>query len=107
MGWKTIFFVAMLIAGAIGYYLWGKVEQAPPEDTLPGYTNALKNDLQKAQAVAGTENLRQVQEAVHKYRGDKGSNPSTLQDLVPDYLDHVPGGLQYDSSTGTVSVAGQ
>ncbi len=107
MGWKAIFVIAMAIAGAIGYYLWGKVEQAPPEDTLPGYTNALKNDELKAQAAAGAANLQTVQEAVNKYRGMKGSNPSTLQDLVPDYLDHVPGGLQYDSSTGTVSVAGQ
>lgn len=106
MGWKTIFVLALLIAGGIGYYLWGTIKQAPESATLPGYTNALKNDEIKAQAAAATSNVQTVQEAVNKYRGMKGSNPSALQDLVPDYLDHIPGGLQYDASTGTVS-AGQ
>lgn len=103
MGWKTVFIVALLIVGAIGYFLWGKVQEAPPEATLPGYTNALKNDELKAQTAASTANVLTVQEAVNKYREMKNSNPSSLQDLVPEYLDHIPGGLQYDASTGTVS----
>ena len=105
MDWKVIFLVALLIVGGVGYYLWGKVEQAPPEATLPGYTNALKNDEIKAQAAAATANIGIVQEAVHKYHSMKGSLPATLQDLVPEYIDHIPGGLQYDAATGTVSVA--
>ncbi|SRR5579871_4788460 len=103
MGWKTVFVLALLIVGAIGYYLWGVVEEAPKEATLPGYTNALKNDELKAQAAAATANVQTVQEAVNKFRTMKNTNPATLQELVPEYLDHIPGGLQYDASTGTVS----
>jgi hypothetical protein len=105
MGWKTLFFLALLIAGGIGYFLWGKVEQAPPAATLPGYVNALKNDELKAQSVAAGANLEGVRSAVEKYKADRGSLPSSLQDLVPQYLDHVPGGLQYDPATGNVSAA--
>lgn len=105
MGWKSLFVFLLLLIGGIAYFLWNKVEEAPPQATLPGYANALKNDLTKAQNVAGAANLDTVKSAVEKYRSDKGSLPSSLQDLVPAYLDHVPGGIQYDSSTGTVSVA--
>jgi hypothetical protein len=55
--------------------------------------------------VASSVNHSSVDEAIRKYKSDKGNLPASLQDLVPDYLDHVPGGLQYDSSTGTVSPA--
>lgn len=103
MGWKSIFVVALLVVGAIGYFLWGKVQEAPPEATLPGYTNALKNDELKAQAAAASTNVLLVQEAVNKYKSQKESNPASLQQLVPEYIDHIPGGLQYDPSTGTVS----
>jgi hypothetical protein len=103
MGWKTVFVLALLIAGGIGYFLWGTIQEAPKEATLPGYTNALKNDEQKAQAVASEANLKLITEAVGKYHSQKGSYPNSLQDLVPDFLDHVPGGFNYDSSTGTVS----
>ncbi len=105
MSWKAVFVVALLIVGAIGYYLWGKVEEAPKEATLPGYTNALKNDEARAQAAAAGAQLDVVKSAVEKYKSDKGTPPPTLQDLVPNYIDHIPGGLQYDASSGTVSVA--
>ena len=75
MGWKTVFLIALLIVGAIGYYLWGKVQEAPPEATLPGYTNALKNDEAKAQAAAAGAQLDVVKSAVEKYRSDKGTPP--------------------------------
>lgn len=104
MDWKAIFFLALLIAGGVGYYLWNKVEQAPPEATLPGYTNALKNDEAKAQAVAAGANLDLVRTAVEKYKSMKGGNPATLQDLVPEYIDHIPGGIGYDPASGSVSV---
>jgi len=42
---------------------------------------------------------------VEKYKGDKGTLPASLQDLVPNYIDHIPGGLQYDPGTGKVTVA--
>ena len=105
MGWKAIFLLALLVAGAIGYYLWEKVEQAPPEATLPGYTNALKNDEIKAQAAAAGAQLDVVKSGVEKYHSDKGSFPAALQDLVPNYIDHIPGGITYDPATGNVSVA--
>ena len=105
MGWKSLFVFLLLLIAGIAYYLWNVLKEAPQDATPTGYTNALKNDLTKAQNVAGAANLDTVKSAVEKYRSDKGSLPSSLQDLVPNYLDHVPGGLQYDSSTGTVSVA--
>lgn len=104
MGWKSIFVVALLIVGGIGYYLWSKVEEAPKEATLPGYTNALKNDEAKAQAAAAGANLDSVRSAVEKYKSMKGSNPTALQDLVPEYIDHIPGGIGYDPASGSVSV---
>ena len=100
-----VIFLALLLLGGLGYYLWGKVEQAPKEATLPGYTNALKADEQKAKAAAATANLASVQEAVNKYHAEKGVYPSSLQDLAPAFIDHIPEGLQYDASTGAVSVA--
>jgi hypothetical protein len=105
MSWKAIFVIALLIVGGIGYYLWGKIEEAPKEATLPGYTNALKNDEAKAQAAAAGAQLDVVKSAVEKYRSDKGSLPATLQDLVPNYIDHIPGGIAYDPATGSVTVA--
>ncbi len=105
MSWKVVFLLALMIVGAIGYFLWGKVEQAPPEATLPGYTNALKNDEMKAQAVVAGTQLDSVKSAVEKYKSDKESFPPSLQDLVPNYIDHIPGGIAYDPSTGIVSVA--
>jgi hypothetical protein len=105
MSWKAVFLLALFVVGAIGYFLWGKIEQAPPEATLPGYTNALKNDELKAQAAVAGAQLEGVKSAVEKYRSDKGSLPPTLQDLVPNYIDHIPGGITYDPSSGNVSVA--
>ncbi len=102
---KLIFFAVILIAGGIGYYLWNQVPDTPKEQTLGGYTHALQNDEAKAKAVVGAANLENVQGAVHKFRADKGSLPADLQELVPNYIDHIPGGLQYDASTGTVSAA--
>lgn len=100
-----VIFLAVILLGGLGYYLWGKVEEAPKEATLPGYTNALKADEQKAKAAAATANLGAVQEAVNKFHAEKGVYPSSLQELAPSYIDHIPDGLQYDASTGAVSVA--
>ena len=102
---KLFFLLVVLILGGIGYYLWTTVASAPKEATLPGYTNALKNDEDKARAVMAGANTESVQGAVEKYKGDKGTLPASLQDLVPNYIDHIPGGLQYDPGTGKVSVA--
>ncbi len=101
----TKLFILLLIAivGGIGYYLWTVVASVPKEATLPGYTNALQRDEQRAQAVAGHANLELVQQAVNSYKSQKGVAPTTLQDLVPDFIDHIPGGVQYDATTGTVS----
>jgi Tfp pilus assembly protein PilE len=100
-----VIFLALLLLGGLGYYLWGKIGEAPKEATLPGYTNALKADEQKAKAAAATANLGAVQEAINKYHAEKGTYPSSLQDLAPTYIDHIPDGLQYDANTGAVSVA--
>ncbi len=100
---KLFLILLVLVLAGVGWYLWTIVAEAPKEATLPGYTNALKNDEQKAQRVAGAANAENVQGAVEKYRSMKGSNPSSLQDLVPDYIDHIPGGILYDPATGKVS----
>jgi len=100
---KLFILLVIVVVGGIGYYLWTVVESAPKEATLPGYANALQRDEQRAQAVAGHANIEIVQQAVNSYKSQKGAPPATLQDLVPDFIDHIPGGVQYDPATGTVS----
>ena len=100
---KFFILLVILVLGGIGYYLWNTIQKAPKEATLPGYVNTLQRDEQKAQAVAGHANVEIVQQAVNAYKNQKGTAPTTLQDLVPDFIDHIPGGVQYDAATGTVS----
>jgi len=100
---KLFILLVILVLGGIGYYLWDTMQKAPKEATLPGYVNTLHNDELKAQAVAGHANVEIVQQAVNSYKNQKGTAPAALQDLVPDFIDHIPGGVQYDASTGTVS----
>jgi predicted negative regulator of RcsB-dependent stress response len=103
MSWKFIFVVVLAIGGAVGYYLWHQTPETPKEQTLSGYTQALQTDQKKAREATSAANVTDVQGAVEKYRADKGSLPASLQDLVPDYLDHVPGGIGYDPASGAVS----
>jgi len=105
MTWKIIFLIVAAVGGAVGYYLWKQVPETPKDQTLSGYTQNLQRSEQKAKEAVSTANLQDVQGAVEKYKTDKGAFPPTLQDLVPQYLDHVPGGFQYDPATGAVSVA--
>jgi hypothetical protein len=105
MNSKLIWLLVLVVAGAGGYYLWNQIPDTPKSQTLGGYVNTLQTDELKAKAVAASTNVGSVQEAVHKYKIDKGALPNSLQDLVPDFLDHVPGGLQYDPATGVVSAA--
>ncbi len=103
MSWKMIIAVVVVIGGAVGYYLWTQVPETPKDATLTGYTQGLKQSEQKAQAVASFSNVQLVQEAIEKYKSMKGSNPPVLQDLVPEYIDHIPGGVGYDPASGTAS----
>jgi hypothetical protein len=105
MSGKLILLLVVLVVGGGGYYLMNQAPAVPKDATLDGYAHSLQNDEAKARAAAATMNIQAVEEAVRKYRTMKGSNPATLQDLVPEYIDHIPGGFQYDASTGTVSVA--
>ena len=103
MSWKFILVVVILIGGGIGYYLWNQVPETPKDATLTGYTQNLQRDEQKARAAVSTDNVQQVQQAIEKYKTMKGSNPASLQDLVPEYIDHIPGGVTYDAASGTAS----
>jgi hypothetical protein len=105
MNFKFALLLMVLISGGIGYYLWNKIPDTPKEATLPGYTKTLQQYEQKAGNTAATANLASVREAVNKYHSEKDAWPASLQDLAPTYIDHIPGGLQYDPATGTVSVA--
>ena len=105
MSWKFILIVVALIGGSIGYYLWHQVPDTPKEQTPAGYIQNLQRSEQKAKDAVSTANLQDVQNAVEKYKTEKGAFPPSLQDLVPQFLDHVPGGFQYDPATGVVSVA--
>ena len=105
MNSKLIWLLVLLVVSGGVYYLWKQIPDTPKNQTLGGYTQTLHNDEVRAQAVASSTNVVSVQQAVNKYRADKGSLPASLQDLTPDFLDHVPGGVQYDASTGTVSAA--
>jgi hypothetical protein len=100
---KLIFVVALLIVGGVGYLLWSKIEEAPKEATYDAYTKRVVAQEQKAKDVASSTNVDLVHDAVEKYKSMKGGNPATLQDLVPEYLDHIPGGVGYDPASGAVS----
>jgi hypothetical protein len=102
---KLFWLLLLVLLGGVGYYIWSQIPDTPKDQTLGGYAENLHADEQRAQAVASSVNHSSVDEAIRKYKSDKGNLPASLQDLIPDYLDHVPGGLQYDSSTGTVSPA--
>lgn len=102
---KIFWLLLVVLLGGVGYYIWLQIPDTPKSQTLGGYVENLHADEKRAQAVAVSVNLSEIQRAVEKYKGDKGNLPASLQDLVPDYMDHVPGGLQYDSSTGAVSPA--
>ena len=105
MNSKLFWVLLLLLVGGVAYYLWNQIPDTPKNQTLVGYTQTLHNDELKAQAVASNTNVSSVQQSVNKFKAEKGSLPGSLQDLVPDFLDHVPGGLQYDPATGTVSAA--
>jgi hypothetical protein len=105
MNSKLIWLLAFLAVGGLGYYLWNQIPDTPKSQTLGGYSQTLHDSEMRAKVAASSANSVEVQQAVNKYKTDKGSLPASLQDLVPDYLDHVPGGFQYDAATGTVSAA--
>ncbi len=100
---KVLFVVVVVVIGGIGYYMWQTIETAPQDATLPGYTQSLKNDEDKARQVMGHANVDTVRAAITNYKSQKGTLPASLQDLVPDFIDHIPGGVQYDPATGNVS----
>ena len=102
---KLFWLLLIVLLGGVGYYIWSQIPDTPKSQTLGGYVENLHADEQRAQAVASSVNLSEIKRAVEKYKADKGALPASLQDLVPDYMDHVPGGLQYDSATGAVSPA--
>jgi type VI protein secretion system component VasK len=102
---KFIVVVALLIGGGIFYYLWNKEPGNRKDTSLDKYMDRTIAAEQKASAVLSADRLRSVQSAVDRYRVDHGSPPAALQDLVPQYLAHVPGGLEYDPVSGTVGAA--
>lgn len=103
---KFIVVVALLIGGGIFYYLWNKEPGERKDTSLDKYMDRTLAAERKASAVLTADRLRNIQSAVDRYRVDHaGSPPPSLQDLVPQYLAHVPGGLQYDPASGTVSAA--
>lgn len=102
---KLILFAVLLAGASVGYLLWTSQTTTPAPSAFTNYTQGLQDSEQKAQAAASGANLDNVRSAVEKYKSEKGGWPSTLRDLVPDYLDHVPDGLQYDPATGSVSAA--
>jgi len=104
MSWKFILVVVLLVGGGVGYYLFNQEPPKPPEpDPM---TERLHRYQDKAQVAVSADRVKDVQAAIERYKVSKEANPPSLQDLVPQYLDHVPGGLQYDPATGIVS-AGQ
>ena len=73
---------------------------------IPNFANARRN----AATNACKANLRQLQGAVITYSVEKGSNPTALSDLQPDYMKTVPNcpgnasrAYTYDAGTGDVT----
>mgnify|MGYP003699977431 CR=1 FL=1 len=53
---------------------------------VPRVTTSLSN----AKTNADEANIKILQNAVERYYVEKGTYPSTLDDLVPDYIDKIP-----------------
>ena len=105
MSGKFILAVVVLVGGLVGYYLWNQVPPPPKDATLGGYVNTLNVAEQKAKSVASADNVKEAQGAIERYKVDKGTNPPSLQDLVPMYMERVPGNVAYDPGSGTVTAA--
>lgn len=105
MSWKWILVVAVLVVGGGAYYLIHQQPDIPKEATLDSYTKRVVEQEHKAEVAVSADKVKDAQAAVERYKADKESNPPSLQDLVPHYMDHVTGGLQYDPATGVVSAA--
>jgi hypothetical protein len=102
---KLLLLLVVMAAGAGGYYVWNMAPPTPQDGTLSGYTQRVVTSEQKAKVVVSESNLKDVQDAIEKYKTDKGILPGSLQDLVPTFLDHVPSGVGYDPASGAVSVS--
>jgi hypothetical protein len=103
MNWKFIFVVVLLVVGGVGFYLFNQEPPKPPEpDPM---TERLHRYQDKAQVAVSADRVADVQAAIERYKVSKEANPTSLEDLVPHYLDHVPAGLQYDPASGVVSAA--
>jgi hypothetical protein len=74
-------------------------------------TTAISAELHRESAVAATQALEHTQEttarinaqrAIDLYRAETGTNPPSLQALVPNFLAEVPYGLNYDPQVGMI-----
>ena len=61
------------------------------------------NATNKANALALLEEGRQLTEGMKMYFVDKGADPSTKADLVPNYCEQVPSGW-FDATTGALNI---
>ena len=100
---KLLLLLVVMGVGAAGYYVWNMAPPTPQDATFSGYTQRVITSEQKAKAVVSESSLKDVQDAIEKYKTDKGSLPGSLQDLVPSFIDHIPGGIGYDPASGAVS----
>jgi hypothetical protein len=97
----------LVIAGVCGgiYYLISSVKpENTPKMGMDGYAGNLKRSEDKARDVMHVDNAVNARNAVERFHTEKNRFPDTLQEAVDaGYLEHVPQGVVYDSSTGTVT----
>ncbi|MBI5573064.1 MAG: hypothetical protein HY919_00740 [Elusimicrobia bacterium] len=67
-------------------------------------TQTIKTPTDKASEIVRTENLRILENAVKRYKYEKGKFPETLDEMVSSgYIDRIPeGNWEYDITTGEV-----
>ncbi len=104
---KKLLVIAVLAAGGYGIYWW--LEQYAGKavtEATSGQVERGQEAVEKARTVAAGAAVQAVRSAVEAYRAATGSWPASLQELVDKgYLQNVPGGINYDPATGTVSAA--
>ena len=66
-----------------------------------------KSAIKQLDNVKGQAATINIEKAIKAYRADKGVNPPSLEDLVPDYLAKIPtkpdgSSYAYDPDTGKI-----
>lgn len=104
----------ILLSIPLGLLLWGCMAEVLTTTAIQGELQAqqLKAMRGQVQRASGTTGRIYLEKAIDTYRAEEGTNPPSLEVLVPDYLPALPTATDgsaygYDPSTGQLLEGGQ